>query len=155
MIDRVARKMGMGAVHTVSLKEARKRAAEWRLKVHDRIDPLEERKAARSRQRVETARAITFKECADRYIEANRATWRSDKHARQWVATFSETRRGNRVSPAATAAINDLPVSAIDTGLVLKVLEPLWARTPETASRIRGRIELVLDAAKVRGLREG
>ena len=59
------------------------------------------------------------------------------------------------VFPAATQAINDLPVSSIDTGLVLKVLEPIWATTPETASRIRGRIEAVLDWAKVRGYRDG
>jgi len=155
MINGVARKMGMGAVHTVSLKEARKRAAEWRLRVHDRVDPIEQRKAARSRQRVETARAITFKQCADAYIAANRAGWRNAKHAHQWFATFNETRHIRKVFPAATLAINDLPVSATDTGLVLKVLEPLWTRTPETASRIRGRIELVLDAAKVRGLRDG
>ena len=66
-----------------------------------------------------------------------------------------KTRRGRRVFPAATEAINDLPVSAIDTSLVLKVLEPLWPKTLETASRIRGRIEAVLDFAKVRGEREG
>src|SRR5208337_3070140 len=113
MIDGVARKMGMGAVHTVSLKEARKRAAEWRLRVHDRIDPIEQRKAARSRQRVETARAITFKQCADAYIAANRAGWRNAKHSHQWFATFNETRHIRKVFPAATEVINDLPVSAI------------------------------------------
>jgi integrase len=67
----------------------------------------------------------------------------------------NETKRGRRVYPAATASINNLPVGTIDTALVLKVLEPIWSTTPESASRIRGRLEAVLDFAKVRGLRSG
>ena len=98
---------------------------------------------------------MTFKQCADAYIAANRASWKNAKHADQWHATFNETRRGARVYPAATEAINDLPVSAIDTGLVLKVLEPIWTKTPEFASRIRGRIERVLGWAAVREYRQG
>jgi integrase len=98
---------------------------------------------------------VTFKECADRYIAANRAGWKNEKHADQWFATFNETKRGSLKFPAATEAINALPVSAIDTGLVLKVLEPIWTKTPESASRIRGRVEAVLDWAKVRGYRDG
>src|SRR5271168_3195591 len=113
MKNGVARKMGLGAVHTVSLAEARKRAAEARLKVHDGIDPIDQRKASRVRERVAAARAITFKACADRYIEANRAGWRNAKHGDQWFATFNETRRGKRIYPALTAAINDLPIAAI------------------------------------------
>jgi len=155
MIDGVARKMGLGALHTVSLAEARKRANEARLQVLDGIDPLDAKKSARLRKKVETAKAVTFKECADKYIEANKAGWKNLKHAGQWSATFNETNRGDRRYPAATAAINDLPVAAIDTGLVLKVLEPMWTKTPETASRIRGRIESVLDWAKVRDYRTG
>jgi integrase len=77
------------------------------------------------------------------------------KHATQWFSTFNETRRGKRVYPAATAVINALPVSAIDTGLVRKVLEPIWYETPETASRVRGRIERVLAWATVAGYRSG
>jgi integrase len=155
MKNGVARKMGLGAVHTVSLAEARKRAAEARLKVHDGIDPIDQRKASRVRERVAAARAITFKACADRYIEANRAGWRNAKHGDQWIATFNETRRGERKYPALTAAINDLPVDAIDTALVLKVLEPIWQEKPETANRARGRIESVLSWATVRGHRAG
>ena len=90
MLDGVARKMGMGALHTVSLAEARKRAAAWRLKVHDGVDPIDERKAARSRQKVETARAVTFKECADRYIEANRLGWENDRPDKRSVAEWLE-----------------------------------------------------------------
>jgi integrase len=88
---------------------------------------------------------MTFKQAAAAYVEANRAAWKNLKHAKQWGATFGTT----------TAAINDLAVSAIDTGLVLKVLEPIWTKKPETAVRVRGRIEAVLDWAKVRGFRDG
>jgi integrase len=155
MIDGVPRKMGLGAVHTVSLAEARKRAAEARLQVHDRLDPIDQRKASRGAARLAAARAITFKECADRYIEENRHGWRNPKHADQWHATFNETRRGERKFPATTAAINDLPVAAIDRALVLSVLKPIWHEKPETASRVRGRIESVLSFATVSEYRSG
>jgi hypothetical protein len=148
-----ARKAGLGPVHTISLAEARKRAADLRLKLLDGVDPIDERRAKCSQQKLEAAKAITFKECADAYIAANKAAWKNEKHAAQWAATFNQTKRGSRIYPAATEAINDLQVASIDTGLVLKVLEPLWTRTPETASRIRGRIEAVLDWAKVREYR--
>jgi integrase len=162
MLDGRARKMGLGPVHTVSLADARLRAAECRRKLLDGLDPIEDRDAAKEARKaaatvakVEAARSKTFGEIADAYIVANRAAWKNSKHADQWFATFNETRRGKRVYPAATAAINDLPVSAIDTALVLAVLEPIWTKTPESASRIRGRLEAVLDFAKVRGLRDG
>ena len=155
MIDGAARKMGLGALHTVSLAEARKRAAEARLQAHDRVDPIEQRKASRGAVRLAAARAVTFKECADRYIEANRSGWGNAKHAAQWFGTFNETRRGALRFPSLTAAINDLPVAAIDTALVLKVLEPIWHEKPETANRARGRIESVLSWATVLKYRSG
>jgi integrase len=155
MIDGRPRKMGLGPLHTISLAEARKRAAEARLRAHDGIDPIDDKRARRAQGRLEAAKAITFGECADKYVEAHRAGWKNAKHADQWSATFKETKRGSLTFPPATDAINGLPVSAIDTGLVLKVLEPIWAKTPESARRIRGRIEAVLDWAKVRGYRDG
>jgi integrase len=155
MLDGKARKMGLGAIHTVSLAEARKRANEARLKLLDGVDPIDERDAGRAKRKVEAAKAISFKACADKFIAANRGGWKNSKHADQWFATFNETNRGSLSFPAATEAINGLPVSAIDTALVLKVLEPIWAKTPESASRIRGRIESVLDWAKVREYRTG
>ena len=162
MLDGRARKMGLGPLHTVSLADARLRATEARRKLLDGIDPIGEReeareirKAAVTAAKVDAARTKTFKEVADAYIAANRSAWKNSKHADQWFSTFNETRRGKRVYPAATAAINDLPVAAIDTALVLAVLEPIWTTTPESASRIRGRLEVVLDFAKVRGLRAG
>jgi hypothetical protein len=107
-------------------------------------DPIDAAEAKRAERRLEAARAMTFKDCADAYFKANRSGWKNDKHAAQWDATFNETNRGKQVFPAATAVINDRPVAAIDTGLVRKVLEPIWYSTPETASRVRGRIERVL-----------
>jgi integrase len=155
MLDGRARKMGLGPVHTVSLAEARRRAEDARLKVLDGVDPIDAAEAKRAERRLEAARAMTFKDCADAYVKANRSGWKNDKHAAQWGATFNETKRGKRVYPAATAIINDLPVYAIDTGLVRKVLEPIWYSTPETASRVRGRIERVLAWATVAGYRSG
>ena len=146
--------MGLGAFHTVSLAEARpsgQRRASWC--TTGLI--LSRREGQRLQQKLETARAMTFKQCADGYIETHRASWKNAKHADQWFATFNETKRGKLQFPAATQTINDLPVSAIDTGLVLKVLEPIWTKTPELASRIRGRIERVLDWATVRKMRQG
>jgi integrase len=144
-IDGHPRKMGLGPLHTVSLAEARKRAAEARLKAHDGIDPIKDKQAQRASKRLSAAKAITFKQAAAAYVEANRAAWKNAKHAKQWASTFGAT----------TAAINDLAISAIDTGLVLSVLEPIWTKKPETAVRVRGRIEAVLDWAKVRGFRDG
>jgi integrase len=162
MVDGQARKMGLGPLHTVSLAEARKRAAEARLKLQDGIDPIAERdsardarKAAAAEAKAAVARRKTFKECADAYIADNEVGWRNAKHAAQWNATFNETKRGQTRYPAITVPINDLPVSEIDTALVLKVLKPIWREKPETAKRVRGRIEQVLAAAKVEGYRTG
>jgi integrase len=155
MLDGVARKMGLGAVHTVSLAEAREDALAARSMVRKGIDPIEAQKDQRAHRKLEAAKAITFGRCADAYIKANESTWKNDKHIAQWRATFEETRRGKRVFPAATAVINDLSIADVDTGLVRKVLEPIWYSTPETASRVRGRIERVLAWATVAGYRSG
>jgi integrase len=146
MLNGRARWMGLGALHTVSLAKARERAGEHRLRRHDGIDPIEARRAERLKARLEAAKAITFKECAENYIKAHRAGWRNDKHAAQWEATLAKY---------AEPIIGKLSVQAIDTGFVLKVLEPIWTTTPETAVRLRGRIESILDWAKVRGYRTG
>jgi integrase len=89
---------------------------------------------------------MTFKQCAEAYVAAHRAGWRNDKHAAQWSATLETY---------AYPTLGGLPVASVDVGLVLKVLEPIWSTKSETASRLRGRIEAVLDWAKVRGFREG
>jgi integrase len=146
MLNGRPRWMGMGPLHTVGLAEARKRAGEHRLRRHDGIDPIEARRAERLKARLEAAKAITFRECAETYIKSHRAGWRNEKHAGQWEATLATY---------AEPIIGKLSVQAIDTALVLKVLEPIWTEKPETAGRVRGRIEAVLDWARVRGYRTG
>jgi len=146
MLNGRARWMGMGPLHTVNLSEARKRAGEHRLQRHDGIDPIEARRAERLQARLDAAKAITFKECADGYIKAHRAGWRNAKHGDQWEATL-----GTYAAPV----VGELSVQAVDTALVLKVLEPIWTAKPETAGRVRGRVEVILDWAKARGYRTG
>ena len=146
MLDRRPRWMGLGPVALYGLQEARARALDARRKRHEGIDPIEARRAERVRQRLDAAKAITFQQCAEAYINAHRAGWRNNKHAGQWSATLA-----TYVYPT----IGALPVQAVDTGLVLKVLEPIWTAKPETASRVRGRLESILDLAKVRGYRDG
>ena len=146
MLNGRPRWMGVGPLHTIGLAEARNRAAGFRLQRHDGIDPIERRRAERLQGRLDAAKAITFKECAARYIASHRAGWRNPKHAAQWQATLATY---------AEPVIGGLSVQAIDTALVLKVLEPIWTTKPETAGRVRGRIESILDWAKVRGYRAG
>jgi hypothetical protein len=92
------------------------------------------------------ATAMTFKECAERYIDAHKAGWRNSKHAARWPSTLATY---------AYPVFGDLPVQAVDVRLVTKALEPIWRMKPETANRVRGRIESVLDPATVRGYRKG
>jgi integrase len=146
MRDGVARKMGLGAIHTVPLADARQRAAEARRAVLDGIDPIEARQAKRAMGRLDAAKAITFRACAEKFIAAQEAGWKSGKHAKQWA---------NTLATYAYPLIGPLPVAAIDTGLVLKVIEPIWNTKSETAGRVRGRIESVLDWATVREYRTG
>jgi integrase len=146
MLDRRPRWMGLGPVALYGLQEARARALDARRKRHDGIDPIEARRAERARQRLDAAKAITFKECAETYIASHSAGWRNEKHKYQWSA---------KLSGYAYPVIGALPVQAVDTALVLKVLEPIWTVKPETAGRVRQRVENILDFAKVRGNREG
>jgi integrase len=146
MLNRRPRWMGLGPLALYGLQEARAKALDARRKRHEGIDPIEARRAERARQRLDAAKAITFKQCAEAYVAAHRAGWRNEKHAAQWSATLSAY---------AYPVIGTLSVQTIDTGLVLKVLEPIWATKPETAGRLRGRLENILDFAKVRGDRDG
>jgi integrase len=140
------REMGLGPLHTIGLAEARQKAQDCRKARLDRRDPIEERQAERTAERLEAAKAITFKQCAERYIASHKAGWRNPKHAAQWPSTLE-----TYVYPV----FGVLPVQAMDTGLVMKALEPIWTAKPETASRVRGRIESVLDWATARGYRQG
>ncbi len=137
---------GLGSASTLSLAEAREKARACRQMRLEGIDPIEAKKRRRVAARLEAARSITFAECAERYVEAHKAAWKNPKHGAQWSATLSAY---------AYPVFGALPVADIDVGLVLKALEPIWTEKPETASRVRGRIEAVLDWAKVREYREG
>lgn len=146
MLNGRARQMGLGPVHIVSLSDARVRAAEYRRLCLDGIDPIEARRQRRQQARLEAAKAITFKDAADAYVKAHQAAWRNAKHIAQWRSTLATY---------AEPVIGGLSVQAVDTALVLKVLEPIWVKKPETASRMRGRLEAVLDWARARGYRDG
>jgi integrase len=145
-LDGRAREMGLGPVHAIPLADVRKRAAECRRMRLDGIDPIEARSEHRSWKKLEAARAMTFDTCAAAYIEAHNASWGNAKHREQWR---------NTLSSYAGPVFGSLPVQSIDVGLVMKALEPIWHTKPETASRLRGRIEAVLDWATVRSYRKG
>jgi integrase len=140
------RDMGLGPSPDISLAEARERATAQRKLRLDGTDPIAARQAGRQRAKLSAAKSLSFKECAERYIASHQAGWKNPKHAAQWPATLSAY-----VYPA----FGLLPVHAVDVGLVMKAIEPIWTEKPETASRVRGRIESVLDWATARGYRHG
>src|SRR6185369_1051881 len=153
MLNGKSRDVGLGAAagaDAISLTDARDLASALRLKVKAGVDPLEQRKqeaaAAIAAAQAAQVAGITFKAVAEDYITANEDGWRNDKHRQQWRNTLS-----TYVYPV----IGELPVADIGTPHVLKILEPIWKAKAETASRVRGRIETVLDAAKARGYRAG
>jgi integrase len=135
------REMGLGSARDVPLARARELAAWCRAEVAEGRNPLETRAAARASAKDKP----TFGKCADDFISAKEPEWRNAKHRAQWSMSL------NRYA----APIRDLLVNEIDTAKVLAVLQPLWQRLPETASRLRGRIEHILDAAKAKGHRTG
>lgn len=134
--------MGLGAAHTVPLIDARQAALAARQALHAGLDPLEQRRAEAAKQ----ASTPTFAEAAAAYIAEHRAGWRNPKHVDQWT---------NTLATYAAPFIGEKRVDAIDTADVLAVLQPIWQGKTETATRLRGRIESILDAAKVRGQRAG
>jgi integrase len=138
--------LGLGPYPEIGLAEARRRALEVRRVKANGRDPLAARRAEREAKRIEEARSITFRDCAARYIDAHAAGWRNAKHAAQW---------GSTLATYAYPDLGSLPVAAIDAGLVVRVLQPIWTTKPETAGRVRGRIEAILDYAKAIGYRTG
>ena len=140
------RQMGLGPLSDVPLAEARDRALAARELRRAGKDPITEREAARAEASLVAAKAMSFDDCATAYIAAHRAGWRNLKHAAQWSST---------VATYCSPVFGKLPVQHVDVGLVMKAIEPLWATKPETAGRVRGRIERILDWAKVRGFRDG
>ena len=152
MLNGKSRDIGLGAAGAggMSLADARDRAAALRLKVKAGIDPLSERQEAEARAKASAqasvAAIVTFKDAADAYIAANGDSWRNAKHRQQWE---------NTLATYAYPVIGGMPVADVDTAQVLRILEPIWKAKAETASRLRGRIETVLDSAKARGYRQG
>lgn len=140
--------MGLGALADVSLADARDAAREARRLLRDGVDPIEARKARLAVARADSAKTITFQEASKQFIAAQQAGWKSAKHGDQWSATLERY---------CFPSIGDTRVADIDTGLVLKILEKdqFWETKPETASRVRGRVEAILDWARVRGFRSG
>jgi integrase len=140
------RMMGLGPLHTFDLPEARERARAARKLLADGIDPLEARKAARAAQSLEAAKTITFKEAAQQYYNGHESGWHNAKAKAQFLSTLERY---------AFPVIGALSVAVIDAPLIKRVLEPIWTTKAETASRVRRRIEWVLDWATVNGYRTG
>ncbi len=129
--------LGLGSTSIRSLKEAREEAASLRASLARGLDPRAERSKSTTKP--------TFGEFADEYVEAMRPSWRNAKHAAQWSMTLTEYAK----------PLRPLPIDAVTTEEILRTLQPIWKRTPETAERLRGRIENVLSSAKAKGLRGG
>ncbi len=138
--------IGLGPVDLVTLEEAREKTNTLRKQITNGIDPLTEKQRLDNELRANIAKAMTFKQCADAYINAHQAGWQNKKHIQQWQNTLAQY---------AFPVFGDLDVKSIDTGLITKCLEPIWLTKNETAGRVRGRIESVLDWATVRKYRKG
>jgi len=146
MIAGKRRDMGLGGYPDVTLADARRRAREKREQIDNGIDPIAQRREARSALAAKLAKAMTFNQCVDAYLDAHNESWSNPKHRQQWR---------NTLTTYARPVIGDLDVAQIDTGLVVKVLQPIWQDKTETASRLRGRIESILSWATTAGYRTG
>jgi len=140
------RRLGLGSASAIPLKRARELAAEARRLRAEGIDPINNRREQRNARLVEQAKAVTFRDCAEAYIATHEPSWKNAKHRQQWRNTLA-----TYVYPL----IGPLPVQAIDVTLVTKIIQPLWLQKTETASRVRGRIEAILDYATVHKYRQG
>jgi len=141
------RDVGLGAFHDVPLARAREKARSIRESVRDEgVDPIAERKKLRDALRAEVAKAKTFDECARLLVEMKAAELSNPKHLQQWQ---------NTLATYASPVIGALPVDKVELGHITQILEPIWVAKTETATRLRQRIEHVLDYAAVKGWRSG
>lgn len=140
------RRMGLGSYPAVSLAEARDRARLARSLIRSGIDPIDQRTSNKETIVAAAAKSLTFAKAAEKFIAAHEDSWSNAKHRLQWVSTI-----GTYANPI----IGQLPVAAIEQRHILQILNPIWRSKTETASRLRGRIEQVLNWAKVQGLRDG
>jgi integrase len=138
--------IGLGSVDDMTLAEAREKRDDLNKQLKLGVDPLFEKKRIANEDKAQRAKVMTFQQCADAYISAHRAGWKNPKHIQQWQNTLSQY---------AYPFFGELDVKLIDTGLITKCLEPIWLTKNETAGRVRGRIESILDWATVHEYREG
>lgn len=138
--------MGLGSLNAFTLAEARQRATAQRKLLTDGIDPLATKRSDLLARRMAKANIITFDKAATAFIDANSPAWRNAKHGDQWR---------NTLATYASPVIGALPVNQIETSHIMRILSPIWTTKTETATRVRGRIEKVLDWAKVQGYRSG
>lgn len=146
MVAGKRREFGLGGYPSVLPSSAKDRARATLDKIFSGLDPIEEKQRQRSALRAAKAKAVSFSKVAEQYIAQHEAGWKNPKHAAQWVTTLSTY---------AFPVIGSVTVASVDTPLVLEVLEPIWTEKTETASRLRGRIEVILDYATAKGLRDG
>ena len=135
---KTSRDHGLGSFYTLGLAEAREKARECRKMLLDGRDPIEEKRAARAARRLEAARVLTFRQCAEGYLAANESSWKNVKHRQQWRSTLSTY---------AYPVIGDLPVQSVDEAGIIKVLLPVWHEKAETARRLRMRVETIIEWA--------
>jgi integrase len=138
--------MGLGPAHDVTLAKARVAAQEARDLLRNHVDPIEARKEQRTAAKVEANRFVTFKAYAEQFINGRESGWKNEKHRQQWR---------NSLSTYAYPHIGATAIADVDTTAVLAVLRPIWGDRKETARRVRGRIEMILNAAKAEKLRTG
>ncbi len=137
---------GLGSFPAVTLEGARQKAAELKRQVVAGIDPIEAkeaRAAAQAQARAEAAEATTFEMVGREYFEAHSAKWSNEQHRKDWVQSLRDH----------CGPIHDIPIDKIDTDAVVRCLKPIWSKMPTTASRVRGRIEQVLNYAAASGER--
>ena len=144
--DKRTRDMGLGSLSVFTLAEARERAREARKLLADKIDPIEARQEVQRERRRAEARALLFNDAADRYIAAHESGWKNAKHAAQWQST---------IATYAAPIIGSMDVATIATDEIMRVLTPIWTAKNETAARLRGRLEMILDWCRVQGFRVG
>ena len=150
MLNGRAREMGFGSLTKVGLADARKKANDARRLLSEGCDPLAQRQNEENERaaaaKLAAARSVTFDACAEAYIRAHQVSWRNEKHRQQWT---------NTLKTYASPVLGSVPIQDIDVELIMRVVEPIWSTKTETARRVRGRIEVILDWAKVRGYRSG
>ncbi len=146
MLNGRARCMGLGGYPEITLAGAREKAAAYRAVIKSGIDPLEAKHELKAKSRADAAKRINFKQAASQYIESHKAGWKNEKHIQQWQNTLRDY---------AEPIIGNLDVSKVEVAHILQILQKdnFWTTKTESATRLRGRLEKILDWATVRGFR--